>query len=302
MSTRATRIFIVCAVMFAPGFWAAASAQILDGNDEIELIVPNYSELSGKYVLNTQGELSMRIMSPISLTGMGVLEAERVIADSLSRYLQSVAGLKIASVQEWNEITVIGYVNKPGTIRLPDQATLADALVAAGGAIQGALLNRIEVRRRSDDPSPRIVNYARFLYRGDMQLLQPLTPGSVIFVPKGLGEVNSSENLIYVFGSVRSPGIHEISGQTTLLDALAFVGGPLATADIGHMRIIPADASRPVQVVDFGAVEKRTQEIILLRPGDTLFVPEKKRSLFSTSIQLISALVLVLNSYQLLKK
>lgn len=285
------------------GAWpGGAAAQILDGNDEIELVVPNYTELSGKYILNTQGELALKIMSPLDLSGLSLMEAEKVIADSLRRYLQSVAGLKITSVQEWNEITVTGFVGKPGKIRIPDQATLADALVAAGGAIQGALLNRIEVRRRDNDPTPQIVNYSRFLYRGDMQLLQPLTPGSIVFVPKGLGEVNTSENLIYIFGAVRTPGIHEISGQTTLLDALAFAGGPLGSADLSRMKWIPADPAKPVRVVNFAAVEKRTMEVILLRPGDTLIVPEKGRSYLNLVVQLISTAVLALNAYQLLKK
>jgi|GEM_PF-3866673 len=300
--TKSTWIRLLGCAIGAWLLWSGpAVAQMLDGNDEIELIVPNYSELSGRYTLNTQGELSLKICSPIGLNGLSAGQAEKVIADTLQRYLQSVAGLKVTLTQEWNEITVIGYVNTPGKIRIPDQATLAHALVAAGGAIKGALLNRIEIRRRNSEVAPQIVDYERFLYRGDMQLLPSLNAGDIIFVPKGLGEVNSSENLIYIFGAVRSPGIYEISGQTTLLDALAFAGGPASNANLSHVKIIPADPGKKVREVNFKDLEKQNMEVLLLGPGDKLIVPEKGRNYLSLILQLVSAVVLALNAYQFVK-
>jgi protein involved in polysaccharide export with SLBB domain len=277
-------------------------AQMLDGNDEIELIVPNYSELSGFYTLDTDGNMSIKIAHPIPLNNLYVHEAEKIIADTLKRYLISVTGLKIATVREWNEITVMGYVIKPGTYRLADRANLADALVSAGGVIKGALLNRIEVRRSAGEAAVQIVNYARFLFRGDEKLLPPLHAGDTIFVPKGLGEVNNGENLIYIFGAVRAPGIYEISGQTTLLDALAFVGGPLGNADLKHLKIIPAAADGRTRIYDFNSLEKRNTEVFLLKPGDTLLVPEKSRNYLTLVIQLVSSAALAINAYNLLKK
>ncbi len=277
-------------------------AQTLDGNDEIEVMLPDYTELTGSYLLDTSGRLHLKISSPIPLDGLSVAEAEKVLADSLAKYIHSVAGLKITAVREFNLISINGFVNVPGTYRIADRANLPELLVAAGGYNKGALLNRIEIRRYQSDAPPLIVNYARFLYRGTLQDLPELHAGDVVFVPKGLGEVNSSEGLVYIFGAVRSPGIYEVSSQTTLLDALSFSGGPLGSADIKKVKIIPAAADHSVQHYNLADLEKRTNQVVFLRPGDIVMVPEKGKSYFSVALQLISALALLLNAYQFFQK
>jgi protein involved in polysaccharide export with SLBB domain len=277
-------------------------AQTLDGNDEIDVILPDYAELTGTYILDTGGRLHTKITEPVPLDGLSVPEAEKVLADSLAKYIHSVAGLKITAVREFNLIAINGFINVPGTYRIPDQANLPELLVAAGGYNKGALLNRIEVRRYQSEAPPLIVNYARFLYRGAREDLPVLHAGDVVFVPKGLGEVNSSEGLVYIFGAVRTPGIYEVSSQTTLLDALSFSGGPLAAADIRKVKIIPAAADKSVQTYNMADLEKRTNQVVFLRPGDIVMVPEKGKGYFSVALQVVSALALLLNAYQFLQK
>jgi polysaccharide export outer membrane protein len=300
-------------IKYGLGFWLftilalsplqeAAQAQTLDGNDEIDIILPDYTELTGTYILDTFGRLHTKITAPIPLDGLSVAEAEKVLADSLARYIHSVAGLKITTVREFNTITINGFVNVPGTYRISDQANLPELLVAAGGYNKGALLNRIEVRRYNSDAPPLIVNYARFLYRGAREDLPTLHAGDIVFVPKGLGEVNSSEGLVYIFGAVRTPGIYEVSSQTTLLDALSFSGGPLAAADIRKVKIIPAAADKSVQMFNLADLEKRTNQVVFLHPGDIVMVPEKGKNYFSVALQMVSALALLLNAYQFLQK
>lgn len=279
-----------------------AVAQTLDGNDEIDIILPDYAELTGTYTLDTSGRLHTKITVPIPLDGLSLAEAEKVLADSLAKYIHSVAGLKITTVREFNMITINGFINIPGTYRIPDQANLPELLVAAGGYNKGALLNRIEVRRFKSDAPPLIVNYARFLYRGSREDLPLLHAGDIVFVPKGLGEVNSSEGLVYIFGAVRTPGIYEVSSQTTLLDALSFSGGPLAAADIRKVKIIPAATDKSVQVYNMADLEKRMNQVVFLRPGDIVMVPEKGKSYFAVALQVVSALALLLNAYQFFQK
>jgi protein involved in polysaccharide export with SLBB domain len=294
-------ILLIITLILSP--WReSARAQTLDGNDEIDIMLPDYAELTGTYILDTNGRLHLKISAPISLDGLSVRQAEIALSDSLAQYIHSVAGLKITAVREFNLITITGFINVPGSYRIPDQANLPELLVAAGGYNKGALLNRIEVRHYQSVAPPLIVNYARFLYRGDQQDLPVLRAGDVVFIPKGLGEVNSSEGLVYIFGAVRSPGIYEVSSNTTLLDALSFSGGPSATADIRKLKIIPAAADRSVQTYNLTNLEKRTTRVVFLQPGDIVMVPEKGKNYLSVSIQIISALALLLNAYQFIQK
>ena len=44
------------------------------------------------------------------------------------------------------EVTVWGKVQKPGLVRLPEGATVADAIAAAGGASKGAALSGLHLQ------------------------------------------------------------------------------------------------------------------------------------------------------------
>jgi polysaccharide biosynthesis/export protein len=79
----------------------------------------------------------------------------------------------------------------------------------------------------------------------------------------------------YVMGEVRTPGVVELQGEMTVLQALAVKGGVTEFAKTGDIRILRKTASGvetiPVRYKD--ALKGDAKAIIYLKPGDTVVVP-----------------------------
>ena len=94
---------------------------------------------------------------------------------------------------------------------------------------------------------------------------------------------------VFVVGEVRSPGKYELNGQMTLLEALARAGS--TTASAGNAVLIlrasrttdaalepDADDVADVRRVSLGDLQQgRLNQNVVLREGDTIFVPKAER-------------------------
>ncbi len=88
-------------------------------------------------------------------------------------------------------------------------------------------------------------------------------------------QVNSYR--IYILGEVRNPGSYQVKTLTTLLQAVSLAGGftPYASKDkivLLHMNESGQEEKTTVRLKDIVYSEKGGKNI-MLRPGDTVFVP-----------------------------
>ncbi len=83
---------------------------------------------------------------------------------------------------------------------------------------------------------------------------------------------------VTILGEVRSPGVYEIQGETTILELISKAGG--LTDDAANQAIIQnkANADRPVTEVDLGLLMKegRTSQNINIKDGDHVYIPRKE--------------------------
>ena len=106
-------------------------------------------------------------------------------------------------------------------------------------------------------------------------LIQRFTP----FVPNPevsiiVREIHSFK--VSVLGNVRTPGRFELKGRATVLDALALAQGLTEFAErrrIGVLRHEGAQMKRLRFDYDVSVSESGAPTVMLLRPGDTIFVP-----------------------------
>jgi polysaccharide biosynthesis/export protein len=95
---------------------------------------------------------------------------------------------------------------------------------------------------------------------------------------------------IFVVGEVRSPGKYSLSGEMTLIEALAQAGSTTLTAGTEILILHSADPTRPEQAQPGATPENRTTRVnltdlqsgkilnnVMLREGDTVFVPKAER-------------------------
>ena len=72
---------------------------------------------------------------------------------------------------------------------------------------------------------------------------------------------------VYVFGQVRNPGAYPVQKDTTVLQALSLAGGVTDRGATGRIKI--------VRMIDGKRVEIKAKLDDLVRPLDTIMVPER---------------------------
>jgi polysaccharide export outer membrane protein len=172
-------------------------------------------------------------------------------------------------------VLVLGEVQKPGSYEIPREARLLDAVSLAGGLTEKADLHRVTLGRAGSTPQ-QTLDLQPLLAQGDtsdptLNLL--LQPGDTIFVAETVQQV-------YVLGRVVKPNTYQIKPTDRLLDALVMAGGAAGDGDLSKTVLVRRDANgqpvaRTLDLKKMMAKGKLTENE-LLRPGDVLFVPDRK--------------------------
>jgi polysaccharide export outer membrane protein len=183
-------------------------------------------------------------------------------------------------------VLVLGEVARPGSIELHGQARLLDALSLAGGPTPNADLHRIALAQpgvagtQTLDLQPLLSGASSL----DPRVNVMLAPGDTIVLPK-------TDQQVYILGRVAKPDIYPLQPSDRVLDLLAKAGGATSDGDLGRVVLVRKDPTgQPVpKAIDLNRMMTRGHvahagslqsaagaENEPLRPGDVLFVPDKK--------------------------
>lgn len=171
-------------------------------------------------------------------------------------------------------------VKSPGEYDITEGLGVVQALAAAGGPTPNAALRRAVVIRAEKPGQPR-QEIPVDLYGPMVEGTSPpdlvLEPGDTLVVP----EVTDR---IAVFGLVKTPGYFPLpeTQSFTVADAVALAGGAEKRAQLSKVRVVRRTtlAGEPAMVqVDVNSFLKKgdPRHSVVLRPGDTVFVPETGR-------------------------
>jgi polysaccharide export outer membrane protein len=87
----------------------------------------------------------------------------------------------------------------------------------------------------------------------------------------------SASQKLTVEGNVKSPGVFQVKGRTTLMQAIAMAGGPDDQADTRKVAVIRLDNGvRKAAVVDYEAIKKGAVGDPLLQADDVIVVGESR--------------------------
>ncbi len=171
----------------------------------------------------------------------------------------------ILFVPELQRVTVMGAVEKPGTVQISGgaQLYLYEVITQAGGALLSADLRRVEITRAN---GPKItVNVLSAIQYGDPTGNPTIQPGDSILVPP--------LKAIRVEGAVLKAGkVYTPEDKVSVVSLLNQVGGYAPNADLTKAQII-REAEGQTLAIDLGAILKGEKPSVDLQPGDTLFVP-----------------------------
>ena len=171
-----------------------------------------------------------------------------------------------------NAVTILGEVHNPGSFSYKEEMTILDALMRAEGVTRYADVTKIRV---IVDKSPVIFDLKAYLDKPSGSTMQLLQPGSTVYVPIMVDDVNTTSRTVYIMGEVQKPGAYEAADSTNFLDILANAGGPSRFAETRHIKILTPEGESILFDLQGYSEGMVTTKVPDLNPGDVIFVPEK---------------------------
>lgn len=166
-------------------------------------------------------------------------------------------------------VTVLGAIEKPGSVEAEVGIPIVDVIEKAGGARPGADLERVTVRGPGHR-GPALINVERYI-NGDTSAGYRVQSGDEIVVPE-------KPLRVLVFGEVQKPGEVAVGAQERVLNVY-LAAGVTPNADLARAELIRRGADgKPVKkTLNLReAMKGKDGENVALRGGDVLFIPGKR--------------------------
>lgn len=156
----------------------------LNAGDVLDVSVWNEAELRRDVVVLPDGFISFPLAGSIAARGRTASEVQETIREKLRAYVtEPVVTVSVKAVVG-NKVYVIGQVNKPGELALPNRVSVVQALSMAGGLTPYADEDDIMVIRQSGASETAIPFQYSDIKRGrSLETNITLHPGDVVIVP-----------------------------------------------------------------------------------------------------------------------
>ncbi len=158
-----------------PGKRADGSGQdlnqlyLLDSDDTVSVTVYKHQDLSGEYVIGTEGRISIPLIGEVDAAGKTALALAEAIEE---RFADGYLRNPQVSVQisKYRPFYIFGSVRKPGDYAYQNNMTVLSAIAIAGGyeddAVQGS--NVMIIRSADRNRVPEAVELTARVYPGDI--------------------------------------------------------------------------------------------------------------------------------------
>jgi len=264
-------IVTMATALFAAEQQPAATDYIIGPQDVLTITSFDQEDLSGKYPVDADGTFTFPLIGRVKAGGLTLRELEtelkRLLKDGFFKDPQVAVGVDSYKSQK---IHIVGEVRNPGTFALTGDMSLIEAIARAGSSLPNASGEILIVRAKAGQSTsgPVMPNGSetdvttvdlKELQSGALRQSVALRDGDTIFVPRA--------ETVYVFGQVKLPGAYPIQRNTTVLQALSLAGGVSERGATGRIKIVRLENGKTVEV--------RVKLSDIVRPGDTIMVPER---------------------------
>jgi protein involved in polysaccharide export with SLBB domain len=112
---------------------ASTTAYQLGTGDEVKISVYGFDPLSGNYIVNDQGSVSLPLAGSVVLADKTLAEAETAVAKALVDKQVAVSPSVSVQVIKYRPFFVLGEVQKPGSYSFQPGMSVLQAISVAGG-------------------------------------------------------------------------------------------------------------------------------------------------------------------------
>ena len=234
----------------------------LGAGDVIRIAVFQNADLTLETRVTEAGVISYPLLGVVRLGGLGVTEAEKLIADGLrnGNFVKNPQVTLVVLQVRGSQASVLGQVNRPGRYPLEvADMRLTDLLALAGGASPGGSDVLIVTGARNGQPFRQEVDLPTLFAPGGAAKDFVVLNGDTVWVER--------QPLVYIYGEVQRPGAMRLEREMTLLQALATGGGLTQRGTDKGIRVHRKGADGKVLIIEPGMTDT-------LREGDVVFVRE----------------------------
>jgi len=220
--------------------------------------------------------------------GKTVDEFERTLTAELKAFIRDPQ-VTVSIVDFRSQpVTIMGAVEKPGTVQLEGRKTLLDVLMSVGGPKEAGpslTLTRKADRGRIPLPQAREEDSGKYsvVTLNIEDVLAVSTPASNLMVePRDVISVSPAQKpvprLVQIIGEVMKPGAVELvhHESVSMMQALAAAGGVTHTASLKKtviMHVNPDGVRTEIAQIDLSKVMEGKVKDIELVGGDIVVVP-----------------------------
>jgi polysaccharide export outer membrane protein len=179
---------------------------ILGATDSIQLIIPQYGNLSGGHTIRPDGYITLELLGDIYIEGYTPMQAADVLARSLQTYIRDVEGVTVR-VTGFNSKRYYMFGETPGVGEqvFTGDVTVLSAFGRARGVTNRAAWDRIRLVRATTTTRQIFkINLSDIVKYGDWRTNVQLKANDVVYVPPTyLARVGYFlDNLLFPFRSV----------------------------------------------------------------------------------------------------
>jgi protein involved in polysaccharide export with SLBB domain len=157
----------------------------LGPDDVVFIAVRNQPEFTGTFAIGHDGKIQFGFLGDIEANGLTKEQLARRIEESLRQYVR-VPSVNVTIIGfNSKAIYILGRVSNPGKYAMRgDSIPIRDAVIAAGLVVHHAKLRKVHIiKADAKDPTYRVVDLHKILYKGQMHQNVELVDGDIVVVP-----------------------------------------------------------------------------------------------------------------------
>ena len=268
---------------------ATFSTKIAPGT-EVHIAVTEEPGVSGTQTVDPDGTIGFSITDldgnnktewRVNIKDKTSDEAKDAIVESLRKYLKAPEVRVIVTKLPRIRVEISGPVEIPGTLELPPNALLSDALAAARYK-PNADLSKVRITHRAKEgkqPVPLIVDFAAY-QEGQSELDPELKNGDrIVLIALPKETVRPAPRFVRIVGEVVHDAYVPFANGMRVKSAIDQVGGLKPSADRKKLRLVRGVDGKILEIDADKVDEDDPVHNLFLSPGDMLFVNVRDRSL-----------------------
>jgi polysaccharide biosynthesis/export protein len=210
--------FLVAFLVLLPILQSNAANNI-GPDDSLRISVYGYEDLITETRVSADGKITFPLIGEVVAGGKSTTELEQTIAVRLLEggFIKGAQVNVTILEQVSQQISVLGYVNKPGRYALNSDSSIVDLIAMAGG-INDMGDSKVVVTRTVDGkPQKQELNLRDYLETGENIELFKMQQSDAVYVPKA--------PMFYIYGEVQHPGGYRLEPEISVVKALSIGGG-----------------------------------------------------------------------------